>query len=330
MTNGLLGNYEQEVRPTPIIEDEQSTREGSGTFADFQQTDEYAELRALGHTNLAIRRGWLEDTRSLPPTAPRNALTVGGVDITEMSGTHEGPDGVRTISSGRGDPGGVSYGKHQLSTNAGTMQRFLNSDYASKYAEDFNGLTPGTPEFNEVYLTIAEEDERNFEDAQTQFILETHYKPLQEWAGNKGFDTNDPGIASALYSISVQHSGWRSFLNGIDTTQDTGQVIDDIYAARTSYVNNNPNIPDDWKAGIANRYNTEKSQARTISQGAVPDQEPDFVPYPVNFDVGADRSEPEVVKPPQMGGYKTFDTNRETIDATRVPQDIPASNGQRL
>ena len=46
-----------------------------------------------------------------------------------------GNRGISTISTGRGDHGGVSYGAYQLSSKMGTLQKFLRH---SKYEEYFS------------------------------------------------------------------------------------------------------------------------------------------------------------------------------------------------
>jgi hypothetical protein len=191
---------------------------------------------------------------------------VDGIDITALSGRYESTGGVASISSGSGDPGGVSYGRHQLSSNAGTMQSFLASEYASEYDNYFDGLRPGTQGFNDAYIAVVEADSAGFENAQKMFIVETHYNPLKRWAEARGFNTSDPGLASALYSISVQHGGWRTILRGIDTSQEIEQIIRDIYSSRTSYINGLNNLPDNWKSGIRDRYIREVEDAVLISR----------------------------------------------------------------
>jgi len=284
----LSQRFERTEEPVPFIENEEELAREPGNFEHFRQSDEYAEKRALGATDLSLRNSWQQRDKPMPSIQPQIAATVNGIDITEMSGANEGPDGVHTISTGRGDPGGVSYGKHQLMSKRSsgqtdsTMDKFLASDYADLYKEDFKGLTPGTPEFSEVYTKLANEDEANFEDAQTQFILDTHYEPLRVWADNKGFDTEDPGIASALYSISVQHGGWQRFLKGVDTSNDPTQVIKDIYTARTSYVNGIKNMEEQTKKNIAGRYRRETQEAITISNNKTTDQNDNPILGPFN------------------------------------------------
>ncbi|WP_330873180.1 hypothetical protein [Xanthomonas fragariae] len=49
--------------------------------------------------------------------------------------------GAGTISTGKNDHGGVSYGTYQLSTSQGTLQEYLDQ---SRYGPQFFGLEPLT------------------------------------------------------------------------------------------------------------------------------------------------------------------------------------------
>jgi hypothetical protein len=69
--------------------------------------------------------------------------------------------GVSTVSTGINDPGGVSYGKHQLSSEAGTMQVFLDSQEGAAYRDQFAGMRPGSDEFSARYREIAAQDGEN-------------------------------------------------------------------------------------------------------------------------------------------------------------------------
>ncbi len=113
-----------------------------------------------------------------------------------------GSGGAGTVSSGNGDYGGVSYGTYQLSSRQGTLQRFLRS---SPFGTQFDGLTPGTPEFNTRWKTLAESDS-SFGAAQHEFIKKTHYVPALENLKKAGIDLSGRGAAvqDALWSTSVQ------------------------------------------------------------------------------------------------------------------------------
>ena len=112
---------------------------------------------------------------------------MGSEELGSASRKYEsGGKGVHTISSGKGDRGGVSYGKHQLSSKAGTMAEFLKSPEGSQYAGHFGKHKPGSRGFNNVYSRIAESDPHGFADAQHAFIKRTHYDPIEVNANGCG------------------------------------------------------------------------------------------------------------------------------------------------
>jgi hypothetical protein len=114
-----------------------------------------------------------------------------------------GNKGVASISSGKGDPGGASYGKYQLASKTGTLQRYLKD---SGYAEAFSGMNPGQPDFNNKWKELATSDP-NFAKSQHDFIKKTHFDPAIKKAAQAGFDIKDKGIQEAIWSASIQHGG---------------------------------------------------------------------------------------------------------------------------
>lgn len=131
---------------------------------------------------------------------------IGGVSEQFESGGR----GVGTVSSGTGDYGGVSYGKHQLASNNGSMSQFLNSPEAKGLAGDFGGLTPGTSQFNQKYKEISGTRGKEMEDAQYQYLVRTHYAPTAEkLENNLGIDVDKQGRAfkEMVYSTSMQYGG---------------------------------------------------------------------------------------------------------------------------
>ena len=136
------------------------------------------------------------------------------MELGDISEKYEsGGRGVKSISSGKSDPGGVSYGKHQLSTNAGTMHRFLRSPEGLPYAAKLGDLKPGTLAFNKAYLAVAAKDEAAFGKAQRDFITRTHYLPRAKVAGELGFRMKSEGVQEAIYSASVQHGGVEKIID---------------------------------------------------------------------------------------------------------------------
>lgn len=137
----------------------------------------------------------------------RDALALGEhKGLGRVAAMYEsGRGGVATISTGKGDHGGASYGKHQLSSNAGTLQNYLKQ---SGYGAQFAGLSPGSSEFNAKWRDLANNDSK-FGDSQREYIKATHYDPQMAKLAKAGIDLSGRGEAvhEAVYSTSVQLGG---------------------------------------------------------------------------------------------------------------------------
>lgn len=142
-----------------------------------------------------------------------------------------GGRGVGTVSTGKGDNGGVSYGKHQLSSKSGSMTSFLRSEEGSKFYNDFRGLAPGSKEFDEKYKQVAKDRGAEMETAQSSFIKRTHYDPVSGWFSKQfGIDPEKRSKAfrEMLYSIGVQYgfAGARSLISEALGNRDVSSMSD--------------------------------------------------------------------------------------------------------
>ncbi len=116
----------------------------------------------------------------------RDVDKLGALSEQEESGGR----GPGTISSGVGDPGGVSYGIYQFSSTRGVAQAFVNRYYPKEFA----GLTPATKAFNDKWLSIAQSQPVAFRNAQHAYVKA---------------DSFDPTVASLRNGIGLT-VGWRS------------------------------------------------------------------------------------------------------------------------
>lgn len=134
-----------------------------------------------------------------------------------------GGRGVSTVSTGNGDFGGVSYGKHQLASNNGSMQKFLNSEFGKPYKHRFQlikdggvavPMESGTPEFSAVYKMICMTNPKEFEAAQFNYIIASHYVPQVELLTKNGINVADRHIAVAecVLSVAVQYGKSTSLI----------------------------------------------------------------------------------------------------------------------
>jgi peptidoglycan hydrolase-like protein with peptidoglycan-binding domain len=208
--------------------------------------------------------------------------------LGKTSSRYESNGDPATISTGKGDLGGVSYGAYQLSSKAGTLGEYLEQ---SKYASHFSGLAPATPEFNEKWRHLARTDP-DFANDQHSFIGSTHYAVQLEKLKATGIDVSDRGRAvhDALWSTSVQfrHRTPQIFHQGIvdkfGTEFDLSKLTDkDIVESVQDYkINNNSSLfrssPTLWP-GLLHRANAERSalveladhESTLAKHGSLPD-----------------------------------------------------------
>jgi uncharacterized protein (TIGR02594 family) len=181
-----------------------------------------------------------------------------------------GGKGVEFVSAGRswGDPGGDSYGIHQLS-GAYSMGAFLRSEWGEPYAEKFDGMKPNTDRFNRQYKKVAEADPDGFAYAQKTFYATTHYLPVRKHAAKLGFDVTDRGVQEALFSMSVQHGRAKHIVT--EAAEDgvaisTVSQIRSLFKHRSDYVNGLRTLSKKIKSNIINnRYANEVQDAVALA-----------------------------------------------------------------
>lgn len=174
-----------------------------------------------------------------------------------------GGNGPGTISSGKNDAGGKSYGLYQFASKRGrlktstvsVLQEFLDT---TGYGKQFAGLALASTEFDAKWKQLADSDPA-FAVAQHTFIAITHYQPALDYAASLGFPVDDRRIQEMIWSGSVQHRGINDILKSTANMINVSSakiedVITTYYAARTAYTNKT--IPNDPNSG-RNRYKKE-------------------------------------------------------------------------
>lgn len=183
-----------------------------------------------------------------------------------------GGRGVGTISSGKGDPGGASYGSWQLSSKAGTLGAYLSSNEGKKYGEQLKGLTPGTPEFNRVYSQIVAQDGENFNNSQKAYLTRENYQPVLEYAKKAGMDVDNKAVQEAIWSQSMQHGREGNFKiidewkNRGGANQDFKESMTNLYQSRGDYASQFAS-----SAATTNRYRKELASVINYNNEATPD-----------------------------------------------------------
>ena len=192
-----------------------------------------------------------------------------------------GGRGPGTVSTGRGDPGGVSYGTYQLSSRAGTVAAFVAGEGA-RWAAIFGAAKPGSDTFSARWKDIAEREPDAFAEAQHAFIERTHYRPaVQAVLDTTGLDLDSRhnAIRDATWSCAVQHGGAAKILSAAVASVDKAikrtsslydrQLLDRIYTERSQYVRNvAARLParqaETLLAMVRNRYPDEFARARRM------------------------------------------------------------------
>lgn len=203
-------------------------------------------------------------------TTKDEAGGVGSDELGSLSARYESGGRDDAISSGKGDKGGVSYGRYQLSSNMGTLQTFLKQ---SGYDKDFAGFNPATSEFNAKWKQMAKDP--NFNKAQHDFIKRTHYDPVAKRAQELGIDVSNPAIANVLWSMGVQHAGAKTIVERAvagknPSSMSPQEIIRALYDARRKYVARIGDMNPSTKKSLMARYDNEERQALAMASSAVP------------------------------------------------------------
>jgi murein DD-endopeptidase MepM/ murein hydrolase activator NlpD len=170
--------------------------------------------------------GTTENTRPLPSRKPKPvpaptpiqtssaAPAIGAIgkaiaeELGKLSAKYEtGGRGPGTVSSGAGDPGGVSYGSYQMASKMGVPTRFV-TQAGFRWLQDFRNLTAGTSQFTAVWKRIAADETDAFQAAQHAYIKKTHYDLLvaKILADDKlDVNTRSGALQNVVWSTAVQH-----------------------------------------------------------------------------------------------------------------------------
>ena len=153
-----------------------------------------------------------------------------------------------TVSSGKQDNGGLSYGAYQLSSLKNQVQKFLQYEGAP-WAGEFNGLdATHSGAFGEKWKKIAKGQGESFFTAQHKYIERTHYEPVVKYLQKQtglNINTQPAAVKDAIWSASVQHGRAKYFLvdaiNSVQSIEHSNAkyapaLLHAIYDKRKSYV----------------------------------------------------------------------------------------------
>jgi len=175
-----------------------------------------------------------------------------------------------TVSTGKGDAGGKSYGKFQLSSKTGDVQKFLKE---SGYSKQFAGMEVGSKEFDAKWKELGKTKE--FGAAQQAHAAKTHYNPQVAKLQKAGIDLSGrgAGVQEAIFSTANQYGANTSViqkaLKGKDTkSMSDKEIINAIQDYKSSTVSTRFKSSDDkTRAGVAKRVEEERKVLLAVDDG---------------------------------------------------------------
>jgi hypothetical protein len=191
------------------------------------------------------------------PSKPVERIPLDRPDLGFISGKYESRGGVGTISTGKNDPGGKSYGIYQIASKTGTLASYVCQ---SDFKDNFKGVELASPDFDRIWKKLSTEKPVEFSKDQKRFIVRTHYKPAANVADGLGFDMTQDAVQEAIYSMSVQHGKYRTIITNAARSNPRAikDQVEALYDARESYVRSLKGLPIVTKDAILNRFKSER------------------------------------------------------------------------
>ncbi|MBL8917994.1 MAG: LysM peptidoglycan-binding domain-containing protein [Myxococcaceae bacterium] len=238
------------------------------------------------------------DQTPASPTTPGTPLTPGGPNRPDQTGPRPGDGGPTdisrlgtlsaryesngdpgTVSSGRGDRGGVSYGMYQFATNTGSARSF--ADWLGRahpqLGQRLRGLNPGTQEFSNAWRAIARDNPQAFRDAQHEYIAGRFYEParrnVERAVPGLDFGNRSRALNDVLWSVAVQHGqgGAATIFGRALAGKDVSRMSDEeliraVYQERGKRTRGGElyyftSSSADVQRGVANRFRNELRDA---------------------------------------------------------------------
>lgn len=173
-----------------------------------------------------------------------------------------GNKGPGYVSSGKGDLGGRSYGNWQLSSTAGTLERYIKT---SKFKSTFAGMKINSAEFVATWQKLGNTNPVEFKADQHEFIEKINFVPCLNKLTFLNVSERADAIQEMIWSYAVQYgpgggaSKIKRALNGKNVAD-----LSDADIVELCYTDRLDNVPTDFKSsptlfnGLRNRFKSEK------------------------------------------------------------------------
>lgn len=259
--------------------------------------------------------------------------------ISALSKKYEvGNGGPGTISSGKGDPGGKSYGSWQLSSNAGTLDAFVKQAQG-EIGEQLRKYPITSSDFDKAWKMIAEQDPKGFEKMQYDFLYKSNFLPVLNHANSLGIDTSLTTIKNVLWSQSIQHGleGNKKILNNavakVGKNASPESMINAIYNSRSEYVNGLSSMNSSTKHNVLNRYKQEGADALAMLRAEQKGELKPVKEEPTNF-VTASYQEPAQYAQPETNKtyseLKIDETNKTLQNSYNIINNVNVINNNSI
>ena len=251
-----------------------------------------------------------------------------------------GSAGPYAVSSGQGDPGGVSYGSYQFASNRGTVEPFVQT-LPPEIQSNFDGLTPGTPEYSAAWrASVNQMGADEFHNYEKAYVKANYYDVAANNINRStGINANErsAGVQDMIWSMSVQHgtSGADRIMKNAGVTNDMSdeEIINRCYKERSNvdkyFKSSSPGV----KNSVTQRFQAEHRMALAKANVTNPPAE-DTMPEklatakPEDFEKDTSLSDSEFKKSfqdgfekdtSQIGGFEDPDGSYPTIKRLNEP-----------
>jgi len=179
----------------------------------------------------------------------------------DIAAKYESGGNYGSVSSGKGDIGGVSYGRYQFASNTGTVQDFFKT-----YGYSLDALGS--------WKSLAAQSK--FQDQQDEYAARKFYTPVIDYLEKIGADVENQGTQAAAFAAALAHGPDTAITiinratGGSASGYSTSDLINAIYNERMRSSEHAllaywKNSPYSTQQSVYNRLASERSDVLALS-----------------------------------------------------------------